>query len=114
MIITVLGATGQTGQEVVKQAIEDGHTVHALVRTPEALPARPGLHISIGDATRSPDVVEASRGTDVVISALGTGLGKSSVMTDSVQAIVKACAKTGVKRFILVSSYVVGAAQRLT
>ncbi|HEY2653621.1 MAG TPA: NAD(P)H-binding protein [Solirubrobacteraceae bacterium] len=116
MIITVLGATGATGQEVVQQALDAGHEVRALVRRLDALEARPGLKVVAGDATDPTDVAEASRGTDVVISALGTGtgLGKSTLMTDAIGAIIEASEATGVKRFILVSSYVVGAADRLT
>lgn len=33
--IVVFGATGRTGKEVVKQALEKGHHVTAVVRTPE-------------------------------------------------------------------------------
>lgn len=33
--ILVFGATGRTGKEVVKQALEKGHHVTAVVRTPE-------------------------------------------------------------------------------
>lgn len=114
MIVTVLGASGQTGQEVVKQALEGGHKVHALVRRPDSLESRSGLEVFVGNVTHAPDVVDASRGTDVVISALGTGSGKSSLMSDAIDTVIEASRSTGVKRFILVSSYVVGGAQQLT
>ena len=32
--LTILGATGATGQQVVRQALERGHQVTALVRDP--------------------------------------------------------------------------------
>lgn len=35
--LVVFGATGRTGKEVVKQALEKGHHVTAVVRTPEKL-----------------------------------------------------------------------------
>ena len=35
--IVVFGATGRTGKEVVKQALEKGHHVTAVVRTPEKM-----------------------------------------------------------------------------
>ena len=35
--LVVFGATGRTGREVVKQALEKGHHVTAVVRTPEKL-----------------------------------------------------------------------------
>ena len=37
MKLVVLGATGGTGLELVRQAIERGHSVTALVRSPEKL-----------------------------------------------------------------------------
>lgn len=37
MKIALLGATGQTGQYLVKQALEQGHTVTAVVRNPAKL-----------------------------------------------------------------------------
>jgi putative NADH-flavin reductase len=35
MKLAILGATGGTGQELVKQALALGHTVKVLVRSPE-------------------------------------------------------------------------------
>ena len=39
MKLVVLGATGGTGLEIVRQAIERGHAVAALVRAPDRLKA---------------------------------------------------------------------------
>jgi putative NADH-flavin reductase len=39
MIIAVFGATGDTGRLVVQYALEAGHDVQALIRTPSKLPA---------------------------------------------------------------------------
>src|SRR5205814_437893 len=52
MNLLVFGATGPTGQQVVKQALGHGHTVTAFVRNPETLPIdekRP--RVVIGDTT---------------------------------------------------------------
>ena len=35
--LVVFGATGRTGKEVLKQALQKGHHVTAVVRTPEKL-----------------------------------------------------------------------------
>ena len=35
--LVVFGATGRTGKEIVKQALDKGHHVTAIVRTPEKL-----------------------------------------------------------------------------
>lgn len=35
MRLVVMGATGQTGKELVRQALQEGHSVTAVVRSPE-------------------------------------------------------------------------------
>lgn len=105
MKITVLGATGKTGSEVVKQALEAGYTVNVLVRRPDSLTSHAKLNVIVGDATDAKDVATASKDTDVIVSALGAMGG--SLMTDAVTAIISASEVTGVKRFILMSSFAV-------
>lgn len=61
MIVTVLGANGKTGVEVVKQAIEAGHSVHAVMRRADSLTPRPGLTIFVGDVTDSAVIAKASQ-----------------------------------------------------
>jgi len=38
--LVVFGGTGLTGKEIVKQALERGHLVTAVVRTPEKVETR--------------------------------------------------------------------------
>jgi uncharacterized protein YbjT (DUF2867 family) len=105
MIITVLGANGQTGVEVVQQVIAAGHSVHALVRRAESLPPGPGLEVFVGDVTDPAVIAEASRGTDAIVSALGSL--KTPLMMPAVRAVIEASESTGVTRFVLMSAYVV-------
>ncbi|MGW1762389.1 NAD(P)-dependent oxidoreductase [Streptomyces mirabilis] len=110
MIITVLGGTGKTGKLIVEQALAAGHTVHALVRRPGALQPQPNLQVFVGEATKAADVAEASAGTDAVVSAVGGPMrGATTVVTDTVRAVTEASRVTGVKRFLLMSSYSTGA-----
>ena len=37
MKIALLGATGQTGTPLIKQALEKGHSIRAIVRNPSKL-----------------------------------------------------------------------------
>ena len=60
MIITVLGANGKTGMEVGRQAIEVGHSVHAVVRRAESLSPRAGLEVCVGDVTDPAVIAKAS------------------------------------------------------
>ena len=105
MNLVVLGATGRTGRLVVEQALAAGHTVTALVRSPEKLALRnPNLHVVAGQATDPSTVARALDRADAVISTLGGG---GSVIADSTRAIVEAAHKAGVSRVVLLSSFLV-------
>jgi len=116
MNLAVLGATGRTGRLVVEQALAAGHTVTALVRSPEKLTTgNPNLRVVTGEATEASAVASALEGADAVISTLG---GKGPVIADSTTAIVAAARKTGVSRVIVLSTFAaerdrLGAATRL-
>jgi uncharacterized protein YbjT (DUF2867 family) len=103
MNLVVLGATGRTGRLVVEQALAAGHTVTALVRSPEKLTtSHSNLRVVIGQATDASAVSSALEGGDAVISTLG---GTGSVIADSTRAIVAAADKTGVRRIVMLSTF---------
>ena len=109
MNFVVLGATGRTGRLVVEQAIAAGHTVTALVRSPEKLTTgNSKLRVISGEATDASAVSRALKGADAVISTLG---GKGSLIADSTQAIVTAARAAGVSRVVVLSSWVVERSQ---
>jgi uncharacterized protein YbjT (DUF2867 family) len=103
MNLVVLGATGRTGRLVVEQALSAGHSVTALVRSPQKLTTHhPNLHVVTGEATDVSAVSRALEGADAVIGTLGGG---GSVIADSTRAIVAAAPKTGVRRIVLLSTF---------
>src|ERR1700674_4918184 len=105
MNLLVLGATGRTGRLVVEQALVAGHTVTALVRSPEKLTiVNSKLRVVAGEATDKAAVSRALQGADAAISTLG---GKGSVIADSTQAIVAAAHEAGVRRVVVLSSWLV-------
>lgn len=105
MNLVVLGAAGRTGLLVVDQALAAGHTVTALVRSPEKLTtSSPHLRVVKGDATNTSDLTRAMQGAGAVISTLG---GTGSVIADSSQAIVAAARAAGVSRIVVLSSWLV-------
>jgi putative NADH-flavin reductase len=116
MNILVFGATGATGQHLVKQALGQGHTVTAFVRNPAKLPTNETrLRVVIGDTTLDmPKVAEAVRGQDVVISALGrrNSFKSDHLIERSMRAIVPSMERAGVRRLILVSAFGVGESRR--
>src|SRR5438132_5131391 len=105
MNLAVLGATGRTGRLVVEQALAGGHTVTALVRSPEKLTTgSSNLRVVVGEATDTAAVSRALEGADAVISTLG---GNGSVIADSTPALVAAAHRTGVSRVVVLSSFFV-------
>ena len=112
MRIAVFGAAGGTGQALVRQALDRGDEVSALVRTPGSLPIEHArLRVVAGDATRdAAAVAEVIQGRDVVVSALGrrNSFKSDQLMVRSVRAIVPAMERADVRRLILVSAFGVG------
>src|SRR4249920_173571 len=107
--VLVLGATGGTGQQVVTQALQQGHTVTALVRDPARVSvASDRLRVLTGSVTEDgPALAAAVRGQDVVISALGAGQSFKSrgVIAESVPRIVRAMGDAGVRRLVFTSAF---------
>ncbi|MCU1296516.1 MAG: hypothetical protein JWO91_794 [Acidobacteriaceae bacterium] len=72
MKLVVLGATGGTGLQIVREAIERGHSVTAFVRSPERLTAfRDRITIMQGDLLNSAELEQAVKGQDAVLSGFG-------------------------------------------
>src|SRR2546423_3826881 len=70
--LVVLGATGGTGLELVKQAVKRGHLVTAFVRSPEQLKDfEDNIILRQGDLLNSKSLEQIIRGHDAVLSAFG-------------------------------------------
>ena len=108
MKITVFGATGKTGQEVVRQALAQGYEVNALVRNPKKMDLTDEkLNLVVGDVTNVQDVEQAVDSVDGVIVALGASPNMQAdlVMEQGTVNIIAAMKKHGVQRLIVMSSY---------
>ena len=108
MKLVVFGATGPTGRELVSQALEQGHEVTAFARRPVPID---NVRVVQGDAMRDPySVAEALHGQDAAVSALGLGkvLIPNRFFQRSIENIVPAMERAGVKRLVWMSSYGVG------
>ncbi|KAI0561414.1 glycerol-3-phosphate dehydrogenase [Gracilaria domingensis] len=109
MHITVFGANGQTGSEIVDQLVQNGHTVTAAVRRPSTVQPTEGVKVRKIDLSDQPSILAALKGSDAVISALGTGALRSarkrtSLYSDAVRAVRGAMRQLGMKRIIVLSS----------
>ena len=91
MKITLFGATGAVGGHFLKKALDAGHEVIALVRSPEKLSERPNLTLVKGDVTNPSDFQRVIARADVVVSCLGNVKGVL-IMEKAAKAILHAAA----------------------
>ncbi|XP_004575692.3 flavin reductase (NADPH) [Maylandia zebra] len=109
MKIAVVGATGQTGQYLVNQALLQGHVVTALVRNPGKLTVtHENLKVVTADIFSADSMKTHFKDQDVVMSCLGfpasffTGV---TGYTRSMTAMVSAMQETQVNRIITMTSW---------
>jgi putative NADH-flavin reductase len=119
MKITICGATGRIGQELVNRALADGHHVTAIVRDPGRLPVRSDrLDVVVADVLDAQAIVPAIQGREAVLSAVGPRPGApTTVCGDTAAALCQALPEAGVRRLLVVSAagpYVDGGDDPLT
>jgi len=111
--VLVAGATGKTGQWVVRRLQHYGIPVRVMVRSAEKADIFGGLvEVAVAHVQDQREVADALKGCDAVISALGSSsfFGEASpaeVDRDGVIRLADAAAAAGVKHFGLVSSIAV-------
>jgi putative NADH-flavin reductase len=108
MQISLFGATGGTGRQVLDQAIASGHSVSILVRNPAASEARDGLRIVCGDVLDQEATNLCIQGSTAVICVLGSRVGTEPVEAQGTRRILEAMRSNGVRRLIAVTSLGVG------
>jgi putative NADH-flavin reductase len=106
--ITIFGATGGIGGELLLQSLAAGHQVTVAVRNPGRLPAsRNGTRVIATDLERPDpgDLESAVAGADAVLSGVGPRpMAKAGVAEHGTRAIVAAMQAVGVRRIIVVSA----------
>ena len=105
MKIALIGATGFVGSKVLAEALQRGHRVTALVRSPAQLAAADGLTVVQADATEPAQLAAAVAGHDAVVSAFNARRGNPEFHAQylmSMRAIVDGIKRSGVKRVLFV------------
>ncbi len=106
--IAIIGATGSTGEEVVRLALEANYKVIVMVRNPEKMQTKKNVTVLKGDVTDLESLELAIKNVDFVISCFGPANNRKidSLLSVGASNLVKACEKNGVKRFIFMSGFV--------
>lgn len=111
MRLAVFGATGGIGAHVVRQALNAGHTVTAVVRNPVGLQlSHPSLLVAVAaDFADLEGIYPALEGSDAAISAVGPRARKDGpVASTATRGILRALDASGIRRFLAVSAAPVG------
>ncbi|MFE6888737.1 NAD(P)-dependent oxidoreductase [Streptomyces sp. NPDC057694] len=110
MKLTVFGATGGIGQEIVRQALAAGHGVTAVVRDPARLTVTgERLEVVRADLSDPESLRPAVAGRDAVLSGLGARRrADAGVATTLTRSVLRAMETEGVRRLIVVSAAPVG------
>lgn len=106
MKLLVLGATGGTGRQIVREAAAKGHSVVALVRSKAKAPNLPGALLIEGDARDENALFRALDGCSAVISSLGTSLSpfkEVTLLSSATRALVKAMDRQKVRRLVCIT-----------
>lgn len=110
MNLVLLGVTGDTGHALLEQALEHGHKVVAIARTPARVTVvHPNLAVVSGDVLAAATLVEPLQGADAIISCVGVSNPRQARKGTTVYSIgthnlIEAMHATGRKRIIVVSS----------
>ncbi|MFI8240695.1 NAD(P)-dependent oxidoreductase [Streptomyces sp. NPDC085866] len=110
MKLTVFGATGGIGREIVRQALGAGHRVTAVVRDPARLDVTGNtLEVFRADLADPQELRAAVAGRDVVLSGLGARSRKDAgVAARLTRTVLGAMEAEGVRRLLVVSAGPVG------
>lgn len=100
MKITLFGASGKTGTEILKQAVSLGHELNAFVREASKLKTSDeGVKIFVGDVLDKQNLKEVLKDSDIVLIALAGDMGSG------VKNIVDLAKSSKVKKIIHLSTY---------
>jgi putative NADH-flavin reductase len=106
MNILIVGANRGIGLQLLEQALENNHTVTALVRDPQRLSKQhANLRVMKGDILDFDSVKLAMTGQDAVCCTIGIGpkLKPVTVFSEGTKNLLEAMKKANVKRLICVT-----------
>ena len=104
--IALIGASGFVGSALLKESLERGHSVKAIVRHPEKITVTdPNLEVKQGDVLVPGSVEKLVAGVDVVISAYNPGWTNPNIVPETTQgykSIIEGVKKAGIPRMLIV------------
>jgi len=107
MRIALVGATGFIGSKILTEAVSRGHTVTALCRHPEKVPAQEGVRALAVDVNDAAALADAFSSHDVIVHACAPPRememeAKIAAQTAITKAIIEAMKSRGIPRILAV------------
>ena len=109
MQVLVIGATGTLGRQIARRALDAGHQVRCMVRSPRkaAFLQEWGCELTRGDLLESDSLDYALDGQEAVIDAAtaraSDSLSSYEIDWDGKQNLFAACRRAGVSRLVFLS-----------
>ncbi|MCP9791096.1 NAD(P)H-binding protein [Vulcanococcus limneticus Candia 3F8] len=109
MRVLVIGGTGTLGRQIARRALDAGHQVRCMVRTPRkaAFLQEWGCELTRGDLLEPDSLDYALEGQEAVIDAAGTRATEGGSVYDTDWTgklnLFNACQRAGVKRVVFIS-----------
>jgi len=114
--LAILGGSGRTGSFLIKEGLERGHEISALVRSPEKMQINsPDLHLIQGSSIELEDVRQTLHDGDAVISALNVNRTSDlpwaklqsppDLISASIKNAIVAMHDENIKRIVVVSAF---------
>lgn len=105
--IVILGATGYVGRALLKEALDRGEKVTAIVRNADKLKDfnSPNLTVVEGDITDPEVIVKYAKGKDAIISAYNPGWSNPNMYEETLEnypKILEGAKESGVPRLLIV------------
>lgn len=115
MNLLIIGSTGGTGRQLVKQALELGHTVTAFARTPSKLDiTHENLRVVQGNVLDDSSIQSAMQGQDAVLCALGLpASNRANIRANGTRNVVRVMEEAGIKRLVCQTTLGIGDSQEI-
>ena len=111
MKLLIFGSTGSIGRLLIKQALEQGHTVTAFTRDATKVDIKHNnLQVAQGDVMDPASVERAVQGHEALLCSIGAGR-KGTVRSEGTRNIIRAMEKADVRRLICQTTLGVGDSQ---
>ncbi len=113
MKILIIGATGPTGLEIVKQGLALGHQVTAAVRRPESASLPQGTIVVRADVTDAHSLMAATAGQDAVLNSLGSSIDRkpTTLFSQGTRNLLAAMQQAACRRLLCITGIGAGDSQ---